>query len=160
MPIIQSIIVEDRVQADGRRSVRERHTDDAVPAGVHEVSYLAEAAADVNAAMTARVASIEAQLVEAEHAANLGSVGGTGNGATFRYTTQAQFLVRLKILYTNSTGLRACYIGRWFHVQDLADATLRTLFGITQGQVAGLRTKFSNQNTLLANVAAENGVYP
>jgi hypothetical protein len=63
-------------------------------------------------------------------------------------------------LYTNSTGLRACFIGRWFHVANLADATLRTLFGITQGQVAGLRTKFSNQNTLLANVAAENGVYP
>lgn len=158
MPITSSEIIEDRAQIDGRRSIRERHTDDL--GAMHHVSYLAEAAADVSAAMTARVPQIEAALVESEHEANLAAVGDSGNGATFKYTTQAQFLVRLRVLYTLSTGLRACFIGRWFHLASLSDVVLRNLFGITQGQVAGLRTKFSNQNTLLTNLAAENGVYP
>jgi hypothetical protein len=158
MAIVSSQIIEDRVQVDGRRSVRERHTDDLD--SVHDVSYLAEAEANISTTMAARVAQIEASLLEAEHQANLSAVGESGNGATFRYTTQAQFLVRLRILYAVSTGLRACFIGRWFHLASLADATLRTLFGITQGQVGGLRTKFSNQNTLLTNLGNENGVYP
>lgn len=74
MPIVSSEIVEDRVQVDGRRSVHERHTDD--QGRVHEVAYLAEAGENVTTAMNSRVAQINAQLVEAELAANVTQLMG------------------------------------------------------------------------------------
>lgn len=69
MPIVNSTIIEDRAQVDGRRFVRERHTDNL--GAIQEVSYLAEAGADVNAAMTARVATLDAQAKAKEISDNL-----------------------------------------------------------------------------------------
>lgn len=157
MAVVSSVIIEDHAQVDGRRHVRERHTTDL--GDVIDVQYVAEADADVEASLAPRAAQIEAQLVENEHEGNKTGVDG-GDGPRFRYTTQAQFLVRLTARYAASSGLMACRIGRWFHQTNLGDAALRNLFGITQAQVAGLRAKFSAQNTVLANLAAETGVYP
>lgn len=62
MPITSSTIAWDRPQRDGRRDVREQHTDHN---GVqHHVDYLAEPAMDVNAVMTAR-ASYLSTVVDA-----------------------------------------------------------------------------------------------
>ena len=67
MTIVASVIARDDVQADGRRQIREAHTDDG--GTVHEVSYLAEAASDVEARLSASARRIEARLVqEAEEA--------------------------------------------------------------------------------------------
>lgn len=152
-----STLIEN-VAARGKRRLTFTHIDNGTTFGQF-VEFRPDV---VNATdyMAGHLAAFEASLIEGEHDRNLSAAGDTGNGTAFKYTTQAQFLVRLRILYGLSTGLRACFIGRWFHVANFADATLRTLFGITQGQVAGLRTKLSNQNTLLTNIAAENGVYP
>lgn len=68
MSIVNSEILEDRAQVDGRRHVRERHTDHL--GQTYEVSYMAEAGADVAATMAARVPILEAQLAELELAAN------------------------------------------------------------------------------------------
>jgi len=68
MPIVSSSIVEDRVQRDGRRSVRERHVDHA--GETQEVAYLAEADADVNVMMAARVPVLDALAIEHELSAN------------------------------------------------------------------------------------------
>lgn len=62
MPIISSEIVANDLQADGRRYIRERHTDDT--GAVHGAYYLAGVGTDHNAVMLARVAGIEAQLAE------------------------------------------------------------------------------------------------
>lgn len=56
MPIVSSIIVEDHPQRDGRRAVREQHTDH--NGQHHYAMYLAEPAANVSAMMTARAATL------------------------------------------------------------------------------------------------------
>jgi len=70
--IVSSLVVEDRVQVDARRMVREQHTTD--DGRVLTVDYLAEPGADVHAQMTARVPTLNAQLADAEMAANLAEV--------------------------------------------------------------------------------------
>jgi hypothetical protein len=71
---MQSTIIEDRPQTDGRRAVRERHVDDF---GVeHFVVYMAESGADVEAILPSRAAQIEADLAAAEIAANLAEAEG------------------------------------------------------------------------------------
>lgn len=74
MPIVASEIVEDAPQRDGRRWVRERHTDHLGAA--HEFLYMAEAGTDAAAVMAARVPVIEAMLAEAEIEANLAEIVG------------------------------------------------------------------------------------
>lgn len=72
MPIVSSVVLEDRVQVDGRRSVSELHTDHL---GVqYPVSYMAEAKDDVGVVLVARAAQLEADLAAAEIAANLAAV--------------------------------------------------------------------------------------
>ena len=61
MRIVSSQIVEDSPQIDGRRWVREVHTDDA--GLMHEFAYLAEAASNVSAIMAARAADLPDQLL-------------------------------------------------------------------------------------------------
>jgi hypothetical protein len=66
MPILSSRLAEDSRQIDGRRWVREQHTDHV--GIVHEVVYMAEVGQAVDLVTSA--ARIEAQLVETEIAAN------------------------------------------------------------------------------------------
>jgi hypothetical protein len=68
VPIVSSVITEDRRQVDGRRSIIETHVDH-VGAAV-QVFYIAEAGADVAATMAARIPMLNAQAIEAEVAAN------------------------------------------------------------------------------------------
>ena len=69
MPIVSSIVTEDRQQIDGRRSIVERHVDHL---GVeYSCFYMAEAHDDAAASLAARAAQIEADLAAAEIAANL-----------------------------------------------------------------------------------------
>jgi len=66
MPIVSSRLAEDSRQIDGRRWVREQHTDHV--GVVHEVVYMVEAGQVVD--LVASAVRIDAQLVEAEIAAN------------------------------------------------------------------------------------------
>ena len=72
MPIVSSRIAEDSRQIDGRRWVREQHTDHV--GVVHEIVYMAEVGQVVN--LVASAARIEAQLVEAEIVANEAEILG------------------------------------------------------------------------------------
>jgi len=72
MPIISSHIAEDSRQIDGRRWVREQHTDQM--GVVHEIVYMAEAGQVVDLVASAR--RIEASLTEAEIAANESEILG------------------------------------------------------------------------------------
>ena len=64
MGIINSKIVEDRMQAHGRRRIREVHTDHL--GREHSFSYEADPKADVDDIMFGRVIQIEFQLVDRE----------------------------------------------------------------------------------------------
>jgi hypothetical protein len=72
MAIVQSRLVEDRAQVDGRRQVWEQHVDQLGVA--HDVFYMAEKGDDAVATMQARVPLVEAQLAAEELAANLAEV--------------------------------------------------------------------------------------
>lgn len=64
MSIVSSTHTEGPAQVDGRHYVTETHTDHL--GGVIEFEYLAAVGADYVAIRTARAASLEAQLAEAE----------------------------------------------------------------------------------------------
>jgi len=65
MPIVSSTYTLDGpVQADGRRYVKESHTDS--EGGVHTASYLAEPLADYQAIADLRALQIADALAEAE----------------------------------------------------------------------------------------------
>lgn len=83
MPVVSSSILEDRPQRDGRRSVRERHTDHA--GRTHDVTYLAEPGDDVETVMLARVPSVNTSLAEAEFSRLLSHTLGGGTLLTFPF---------------------------------------------------------------------------
>ncbi|HYC65138.1 MAG TPA: hypothetical protein VEC14_10440 [Reyranellaceae bacterium] len=69
MPIVASEVIEDAPQIDGRRWIVEAHADHL--GIVHRRGpYMAEAEQDVEAGLAAAAAQIEAQLQDAEIAAN------------------------------------------------------------------------------------------
>jgi len=72
MPIISSRIAEDSRQIDGRRWVREQHTDHV--GVVHEIVYMAEVGQVVDLAASAT--RLDVRLTEAEIAANEAEVLG------------------------------------------------------------------------------------
>ena len=72
MPIFSSRIAEDARQVDGRRWVREQHTDHV--GVVHEVVYMAEVGQIVSLSTSAT--RINVQLTETEIAANEAEILG------------------------------------------------------------------------------------
>lgn len=96
MAITSSQIIEDQVQKDGRRSIRERHTDHLDTA--HFVQYIAESGMDVNAIMIARVPSLNTMLIENEEQKLISKFEEEHSDPTlytFNHTTKQVFLRRL-----------------------------------------------------------------
>ena len=78
MPIVSSEIVADDAQADGRRYIREHHTDDA--GVVHTFGpVLAPANTNAEAVMLARVPQIEAQIAATVISAQRGDDADSGH---------------------------------------------------------------------------------
>lgn len=138
MAITNSIIAEDAVQRDGRRWIREHHTDHL--GVVHVITYLAAAAFDSAAALLARVATLELSLRDQEIAANLRSVIAEGENATITlvHSTAAQNRTGLRIAYQVATRTEAIFIGDYLNT--LTDGQLQTAFSLTAPQVTSLRT--------------------
>ena len=142
MSITTSVIVEDHAQIDGRRAVRERHTDHL---GVfHFASYLAQAADNASTIMAARVAILEAHLAATEMAQNIAfiMVGAYGS-VTTNHISVADARAAIRALYQTGSGE---IIGRLAgYLLTLSDATLRTLFSMTQSQVNQLKTRLQGK---------------
>lgn len=155
MPIVSSIIVEDRAQADGRRHVRERHTDHV--GGTHDAVYLAESGADAEAVMAARVANIEAQLKTNEINANLAkALNGETDTFTFQHSTGNENLIALRALFKDSTRWELVTLAHVLHHQNLTNNQLDTLFGTTNNtQRTAVRNKLSLNDTRYHDILAE-----
>jgi hypothetical protein len=136
--IVSSAIAEDAIQRDGRRWLREHHTDHL--GIVHVIAYLAAAGHDAAAALLARVAAIEAKLRDAEIAANIASVTTEGRFAevTLVHSTVAQNRAALREAYRVATRVEAIMIGDYLN--SLTNAQLQSAFGLTSAQVTSLRT--------------------
>lgn len=138
MPIVSSVLVEDSRQADTRRWIRERHTDQVGQR--YEFAYLCAAAFDAAAALAARVPGINAGLIADEVAANVADVLANGSLATPRlvYSTPAQNFAGLRAVYASATRQDVIMIGDF--LDTLSNAQLATAFSITVGAAATLRT--------------------
>lgn len=154
MAIISSAIVEDMVQRDLRRAVRERHTDHL--GGVHEVSYLAEAGANAALAMAARVATIEAQLSAAELAKDIALIlQGDYSNVTAQHVTIAEVRSALRALYQTGTGEQIGRVAGF--LLTLTNNQLANLFNIAAGQVSALRTRLQAKADALTAVLTAVG---
>lgn len=156
MSIVSSQIVEDRAQADGRRAIRERHTDHI---GRHqEVTYLAESGANATTTMNNRVAQIEAHSKATEILANLNNALSDDTPApTFDYSTQQEFSSALRELFKLSRGRDALRLGWYVESFNLTNNQLANLFGITAGQATTLQTKLDNMAAAYEAMLAEVG---
>jgi hypothetical protein len=111
MSITNSQIVEDRTQADGRRWVRERHTDHV--GKQHEIAYLAESGTNANTAMTNRVAQIEANSKATEILANLANALSDDEPApTFDYSTSQELASAIRELFKQGIHRPRCLAAR------------------------------------------------
>ena len=137
MPIVSSVLIEDARQADGRRWIGERHTDQV--GLVYEFRYLGAAGTNAASVMAGRVASIDAGLVSDEISSNLAAILADGRNAvvTVVYATLAQIRAALREAYRNATRQDAIMLGDF--LGSLTDAQLQTLFGMTLIQVQTLR---------------------
>lgn len=139
MPIVSSQIVADDPQIDGRRHVAERHTDHV---GVqHFVRYIAAAADDVNAIMAARVAPLEAQLKASEASRNLANISSGNWTYTADWNTGAEMQAAVRAAYPKMNEMRVGWTAGFLNT--LGDAALQNMFGITQPEVAALRSRLS-----------------
>lgn len=74
---------------------------------------------------------------------------------TFRYTTRAQLLARLRDRYRTATGDEAVKIGAF--LAEASAAELRAAFGVSQGQVAALQARLNAMKSARASVRGARG---
>lgn len=156
MPIVSSALIEEGVQVDGRRWVRETHTDQLGASYV--VSWLAGAGDLGGSQIAAHAAQLEDQLAAAETLQNMAAVVSDGSLAvlTFAYSTVAQNRGALRIAYMAATRQEAVMIGDF--LSTLTNAQLQALFGLTAGQVTTLRTaKLTPASNAASTIRATTG---
>ena len=135
-----SVIVSDNVQADGRRYIRERHTDAA--GQVVEIVYLA--ASDTNAAsvMAGRVALIDALLKQNELDRNLANaLSDSAPAPTIVYSTKLEFGAVLREAFKQSKGRDTVRLGWYISQFNLTDNQLKSLFSLSDAQLAIFKPK-------------------
>jgi len=151
MSVVSSIIVEDRVQRDGRRSIGELHTDHV--GATYYFTYLALASDDVQARMVARVADIEQGLSDSE----CNSMIAEGALRPFVHATAAALRNRVRQAYRNGTQLEACRIAAFVVSLGLSDAQYTAAFGVSGAQLTALKAKLSNQAAKYNAILTEAG---
>ncbi len=158
--IASSQIVENSLQADGRRAIRERHIDNGgVP---HFYPYFAEILHDINAIMAARIATVIRDIENEEMERNivvilrLGRLAILNVDVTTIYTTAQQNADVMRAVYRGATQVTAIMLADW--LSDRTDAQLQNAFGMTSAQVTSLRTsKLTPARSLADSIRAAVG---
>ena len=154
--IVSSVIVSSQVEADGRFSVHEVHTD--VAGVAHAVFYLADASADQSAARAAHAATLAASLKAGEIASNIAAVSSLGAQAvvTFNYSSGVENGTALLPFAQSSTGLTALLIAEYLNTFSLTDLAADS--GLTPAQAGGLQVALIQPNAaLMAQIRAAQG---
>lgn len=138
MPITASVLLSNVAQADGRRAVVEKHTDDTGITYIRQ--YLGPSNTDTSAVLAAYATQLTADISAAEIANNLAQVTTLGSLAspTLVQSTLAANLASLRAAYLVATQVQAVMIGDYMSART--DGLLQTAFGLTAGQVTTLRT--------------------
>lgn len=126
-----------QAQSDGRRYVRETHTD--AFGDFVACEYLAADGTDYAAVMTARAIAIDEEKKQSEISRNIASISEHGSLAVtlFKYSTKAENISPLREAYRRA-GRETCIMIADY-LATLTDAQLRNIFGKTQAQVDTLR---------------------
>lgn len=156
MAIASSETVSIAPQADGRRYVLERHIDHL--GVIHERTWLAGAADNLAAALSAYATTLLDILRDREIASNITDILANGSLATItlQHSTAAQNRSALRDAYRTATRVEAVMIGDYLNT--LTNAQLATVFNITTQQAATLRTnKLEPAATTAAAIRAAAG---
>lgn len=157
MSITTSTIIEDLAQVDGRRHVRERHVDHL--GGQHFVSYIADSGDNATTAMNTRVSNIEAELKQSEINANLAkALNGETDTFIFQHSTANENLAALRELFKASTKWELITLAHVLHHQNLSNAQIRGLFGVSAGQEQTVKNKLAANDTRYHDILAEEGI--
>lgn len=137
MPVVSSEIVQDVAQADGRRSVIERHT--LADGTTRDFSYLADADLDANAVMAARVPELNSSLTQTEIESNIASVLANGAAAvtTFLEGTQQQSIRAMAERFASLGPYQVVLLAEFLAAQS--DEGLTTIFALDPVSIAMLR---------------------
>jgi hypothetical protein len=143
MPILSSIVVWDQTQADGRRWVRERHTDQLGIAQFRD--YLANVGVVIADGFPAIVAILNQALIDSEIQQNLVRIYEAGAAAvvTVQHATLADIRAALRVAYRTARREQAFALGAFLNT--LTDAQLGTLFGVSGGALTALRTRLQTK---------------
>jgi hypothetical protein len=127
MPIVASIVLEDAPQVDGRRWIRERHTDQV---GVqHFRAYMVAAGVNVPATFPATVAILDPQLKVDEFNVNLVLIFEKGDLATpvWQHLTIAEAGTPMRNAYKAATREQSYALGAF--LDTLTNVQLANMFG-------------------------------
>jgi hypothetical protein len=141
MPIVTSVVLEDLPQADGRRWIREQHTDQVNR--LHVRSYLVAAGVNVSDTFPATTALLNQSLKEWEFAENLGLIYARGDLATpvWTHLTLPEAGGPMREAYRQAVQAEAYALGAF--LDTLTNAQLATMFGYgnPSSQLTNLRSK-------------------
>ena len=142
MAITSSVVTVEHAQIDGRRWVREVHSDATGIAQIVDYLGASNAATTAQGIANARVATLNAQLAEAEARQKFGI---DANPVPFRWQTAGEFLDRLRAFYRQATREQlarlARYVTRRIDDGSVTVAQLRNAFGLTTPQWTTLEAK-------------------
>ena len=159
MPIVASVTEDVALQADGRSYVRERHTDHGDVD--HVRIWLAEATADLPAALAEYAALLPETLKQAEIEKNIDLAKTQGSLAkpsiTAVHMTVQEGGAALRAYYKTSVEGEAILIGDYLNT--LTNQQLMNAFQINATQAANLRAnKLVPAAEKAAAVRAETGI--
>lgn len=154
MSITSSVVTLGNALVDGRKYVREVHSDASGVAAT--IDYLS-GFVDYQAVANARALVLNVQLADDECVLKIGI---DATPLPLRFQTAAQFLDRLRAIYKNGSRVELAKLARWVtrRIDDgtVTAAQLRTAFGLTSGQWTTLENKMralrANQDAIDAAV--------
>lgn len=155
--IVSSVATADAVaQKDGRRHVREVHTDSL--GATYEFTYLAEVGADTAAIAAARAPGILPGVQRRELSQ---TIAGNLSLASIRYSTAAELRAAIRALYKDARGRELARLATWIanriDAGEVTDAQLQAAFAITAPQWATLKARMQTLRTEFADLEAAAG---
>ena len=142
MPIVNSEILGDNTQIDGRRHIQERHTDHV--GGFHLTSYMAGLGDDVTLALPIRAGQITTQLNENEIAANMAKALNAETVFTFTHSTVDENMTAMRGLFKDATKWELMTLAWVIDDVDLTDNKLKQLFSVDDTGLVGIKAKLTN----------------
>lgn len=158
MAITSSVVTVEGAQIDGRRWVREVHSDAQGIAQIVDYLGASDAASTAQSIANARALVLNALLADGEVGTKTAI---DGNPLPFRWQTAAEFLDRLRALYRNLSRDDLARLARWItrriDAGDVTTTQLRNAFGLNTTQWTTLETKMRTLRADIETVDAAVG---